>query len=173
MKITVPVLRAAGCSDALIVRICELAQNEAILDTRTKNRLRKQRSRHAIARDTRDMCDIAPLSTEESLKDSSEGKSLKSRGARLPIDWRPNADDIQFARGLIAEAWHIEADKFRDYWHDKPGADGRKVTWSATWRNWVRRVAEQRKTGNGKANNDRFVSNTLADLWDDRRSKAP
>lgn len=28
---------------------------------------------------------------------------------------------------------------FADHWRAKPGADGRKADWLATWRNWVRR----------------------------------
>lgn len=30
------------------------------------------------------------------------------------------------------------ADSFRDYWVAKPGKDGVKLDWLATWRNWVR-----------------------------------
>jgi hypothetical protein len=38
-----------------------------------------------------------------------------------------------------------EHEKFCDYWRAKPGKDGRKVDWVATWRNWMR-TAEQRYT---------------------------
>jgi hypothetical protein len=69
------------------------------------------------------------------------------RGARLPDDWSPSEEDRAFARSL-GVAVDREAASFRDYWHSKPGADGRKVNWSATWRNWVRRSSE-RKQGNG------------------------
>lgn len=30
------------------------------------------------------------------------------------------------------------ASNFLDYWQAKPGKDGRKLDWEATWRNWVR-----------------------------------
>jgi len=33
--------------------------------------------------------------------------------------------------------------KFCDYWRAKPGKDGRKLDWPATWRNWMR-TAESR-----------------------------
>jgi hypothetical protein len=69
------------------------------------------------------------------------------RGARLPDDWSPSEEDRAFARSL-GVAVDREAASFRDYWHAKPGADGRKTNWSATWRNWVRRSSE-RKQGNG------------------------
>jgi len=69
------------------------------------------------------------------------------RGTRLPADWSPTEDDRAFASAL-GVAVEREAASFRDYWHAKPGADGRKTNWSATWRNWVRRTSE-RKQGNG------------------------
>ncbi len=69
------------------------------------------------------------------------------RGTRLPADWAPTEDDRGFAASL-GVAVEREAASFRDYWTSKPGADGRKTNWSATWRNWVRRTSE-RKQGNG------------------------
>jgi len=69
------------------------------------------------------------------------------RGTRLPADWSPTEADRAFATNL-GVAVDREAASFADYWHSKPGADGRKTNWSATWRNWVRRTSE-RKQGNG------------------------
>jgi hypothetical protein len=62
-------------------------------------------------------------------------------GTRLPDDWTPSPEDVAFARsrgvpeGQVAEL----AGEFRDYWTSVPGAKGRKLDWSATWRNHVRR----------------------------------
>jgi len=60
-------------------------------------------------------------------------------GTRLPGDWTL-PDEWR--------AWAIEArpdldvgtvaDSFHDFWVAKPGKDGRKADWLATWRNWVR-----------------------------------
>ena len=75
------------------------------------------------------------------------------RGARLPADWSPTEDDRAFAASL-GVAVEREAASFRDYWTSKPGADGRKTNWSATWRNWVRRTSE-RKASNGSGSRDR------------------
>lgn len=67
------------------------------------------------------------------------------RGSRLDKNW-----------ALPAEwrAWCLEnrpdldpdkvAEQFRDFWVAKPGKDGRKSDWLATWRNWCR---SQQKTG--------------------------
>ncbi len=69
------------------------------------------------------------------------------RGTRLPADWEPSGEERSFAQALGIDPAR-EAATFRDYWHGKPGAAGRKSNWTATWRNWVRRSSE-RKQGNG------------------------
>jgi len=65
-------------------------------------------------------------------------------GSRLPSDWWPSPDACQFAGGLGLDAGAVGA-KFRDYWIAQPGAKGRKLDWDATFRNWCRREAENRK----------------------------
>lgn len=62
-------------------------------------------------------------------------------GERLAPDWQP---DVAYARslGLLDAAVAREAEKFRNYWSAKPGADGRKLDWGATWRNWCIRASE-------------------------------
>ena len=77
---------------------------------------------------------------EESREEKKEEKRAREpSGSRLPLDWvmpdewaawakeaRPDLDPI------------ITSCRFADYWHGKPGKDGRKADWLATWRNWVR-----------------------------------
>jgi len=88
-------------------------------------------------------------STEKSVEGGAGGTraARADRGTRLPADWSPTEEDRKFAASL-GVAVEREAASFADYWHAKPGADGRKTNWSATWRNWVRRTLE-RKQGNG------------------------
>lgn len=65
--------------------------------------------------------------------------SAKSRAVRLPPDWRPTDDQVEWTgreRPDVDVA--VEIEKFRDYWHAKAGKDARKVDWAATWRNWIR-----------------------------------
>jgi len=61
----------------------------------------------------------------------------------LPADWAPDADLADWTR---QNAPNVDAkrelSKFRDFWAAKPGKDGRKLDWPATWRNWIRRAAE-------------------------------
>jgi hypothetical protein len=83
--------------------------------------------------------EVAPLSAL-SKKKAIEGKI----GSRLPPDWQPSEDCQSFA-AQHGVPWSSEAEKFRDYWCAQAGAKGRKADWPATWRNWVRRAAEDRK----------------------------
>lgn len=62
-------------------------------------------------------------------------------GTRLPAGWQPDDDDLRFAAENGVDG-RVEAAKFRDYWHAVAGAKGRKQDWDATWRNWIRRAAE-------------------------------
>lgn len=75
-----------------------------------------------------------------------------AKGTRLPLAWFPSpelravATDLGFTDPEVDEI----ADEFRDYWSAKPGKDGRKLDWDATWRNWVRKERRHRDArGNG------------------------
>lgn len=74
-----------------------------------------------------------------------EGKGVpeakSERGHRLPTDFRLSDADRAFAAG---EGWTPEQiigaeAEFVDHWSNEPGAKGRKLDWSKTWRNRVRR----------------------------------
>lgn len=62
-----------------------------------------------------------------------------ARGTRLTADWEMPCEWLNWASGerpdLDAEK---TAEQFRDHWAAKPGKDGLKLDWFATWRNWVR-----------------------------------
>lgn len=63
----------------------------------------------------------------------------QSRGGRLPDDWQPTPELIEYARAKrpgmnIAD----QAEAFRDYWHAKAGAGARKVDWNLTFKTWIR-----------------------------------
>lgn len=69
-----------------------------------------------------------------------------SRGKRIDPAWEPGPEGLNYAedQGLTPVEIRRESEAFRDYWLAKPGQDGRKSDWRATWRTWVRRVAERR-----------------------------
>lgn len=48
-------------------------------------------------------------------------------------------------QGLNVAEINTELQKFCDYWNAQPGQKGVKLDWPATWRNWVRRVAENKQ----------------------------
>lgn len=73
-------------------------------------------------------------------KQNIDAPSSKSRqGTFLPADWALPADWRMWA---VEERPDIDVDAvasmFRDYWIAKPGKDGKKADWQATWRNWVK-----------------------------------
>lgn len=72
--------------------------------------------------------------------------SAQSRklGTRLPEPFIVT-DEMKdwFAKNCPHVAAKFEHDKFLDHWRGKPGKEGRKLDWIATWRNWMR-TAEDR-----------------------------
>jgi hypothetical protein len=101
-------------------------------------------------------------SSNENDRDSSASLGARAspradRGTRLPADWEPSNEERDFALALGIDPGR-EAATFRDYWHGKPGAAGRKSNWTATWRNWVRRTSERRTThGTGSRERNGFI----------------
>lgn len=80
-------------------------------------------------------------------KEEPNGSSKKqiSRGSRLPRDWQLPRPWGQWAvdAGMAETRVRSEAEVFRDYWIAKPGKDGTKLDWEATWRNWIKRCLER------------------------------
>ena len=74
---------------------------------------------------------------EEKTEEAPTAKS--PRGTALPEAWSLPVDCKTWAEGARPDVDVLTvADSFRDYWVAKPGKDGRKADWLATWRNWVR-----------------------------------
>lgn len=72
------------------------------------------------------------------------------RGTRLSADWVLPADWREWCtthRPDLDPA--AVAEQFRDFWVSKPGKDGRKTDWLATWRNWCRGQKPGAKRANG------------------------
>jgi len=60
-------------------------------------------------------------------------------GSRLPPDWQLPFEWQQWAEKERPDLdLHTVACQFHDFWIAKPGKDGRKLDWQATWRNWIR-----------------------------------
>ena len=67
-------------------------------------------------------------------------------GTRLPDDFHPSPEMFEWFRENCPHVdGKTEHAKFCDYWRAKPGKDGRKLDWVATWRNWMRTAEERYK----------------------------
>ena len=65
-------------------------------------------------------------------------------GTFLPDDFTVTPEMVDWFRKNCPHVdGKFQTEKFIDHWRGKPGKDGRKVDWVATWRNWMR-TAEER-----------------------------
>lgn len=94
---------------------------------------------------------------EEAQKASPSSPRAKAgrdpMGTRLPDEWGLSEELFEWSTAEArAPPKLIEAEvpRFRDYWRAKPGKDGRKRDWDATWRNWLRNAME--RAGHGGRN---------------------
>ena len=81
----------------------------------------------------------------------------RSRGSRLPPDWQPSE---------ILKAWaekerpdlelRVVIEMFKNHWTAKPGKDGCKLDWEATFRNWV--LKERPGSKRAAPNYDRMIA---------------
>ena len=87
------------------------------------------------------------------------------RGTRLPADFIPSENSRQT---ITAEAPTLdlrrEHARFCDHWQAQPGQKGVKLDWDATWRNWMRRAADDaRRNGtNGKSRRQQETDDLFA-----------
>lgn len=66
-------------------------------------------------------------------------KNGGAKGTRLSPDWIPSeAVRVQMAQQRPDLDLRLEHENFVDYWTAKPGKDGLKLDWDATWRRWMR-----------------------------------
>ena len=70
--------------------------------------------------------------------------SASPRGTRVPDDFKPSDEMVAWARQHAPGVGWREHDRFMDYWRAQPGQRGVKLDWVATWRNWMRKAADDR-----------------------------
>lgn len=66
------------------------------------------------------------------------------RGHPIPGDFTVTEEMAAWAREKAPTCGTADHEAFCDYWRSIPGAKGRKLDWTATWRNWMRREHERR-----------------------------
>jgi hypothetical protein len=173
LTVTIKAMLASGCSAeqlANVVEAHEQAQLEIQKEKRAKRAAQKrvERERRLMSpnvaatssdnvRHDATTCDISSPSspspdgfppayivqdyTPPSFTPTSTPSPRANKGKRLPEDWQPTVEDYSFADRLGVGG---EVDTFRDYWNSQPGQRGVKLDWSATWRNWCRRAAQNK-----------------------------
>lgn len=97
----------------------------------------------------------------------------RKTGTRIPDGFQPAPDMITWFREKCPHVdGKTEHEKFCDYWRSKPGKDGRKLDWAATWRNWMR-TAEERSRPRQRAGPGRGTREAPADPrreWEQNRA---
>lgn len=82
---------------------------------------------------------VSPGPTDLSARD-------RKLGTRLPDDFTPSPEMFEWFRKNCPHVdGKTEHAQFCDYWHSKPGKDGRHLDWVATWRRWMRTAEERSK----------------------------
>lgn len=122
---------------------------------RAQEAVRKREERNADKRpqDVQEMSasDADKMRTREEKR--REEVKAEQRASRLPEDWVPSEDEIDFCKSERPDLNpRAVGEQFRDYWVAQPGAKGRKTDWTATWRNWVRN--QRGKPMNGHSSGD-------------------
>ncbi|MDR6768638.1 hypothetical protein J2W88_003942 [Acidovorax delafieldii] len=118
----------------------------------SKERVAKHRALQKQKQEQASNCDVTlhetkanGLDTDTDTEQSIGAPSAKSpRGTALPKDWTLPGDWKTWAEKERPDVDVVTvAESFRDFWIAKPGKDGRKADWQATWRNWVRNQRAQ------------------------------
>jgi hypothetical protein len=90
---------------------------------------------------------VTPASPEPSMNhpepsgEPSERASARTttKATRIPVPFTVTDDMVAWAaRETPGLDLRRHTDAFVDYWTAAPGAKGRKLDWTATWRNWMR-----------------------------------
>ena len=82
-------------------------------------------------------------------------KPTASRGTRIPDDFTPDEATLTSPDfdPLTERQRRAQIPRFCDHFRGKPGKDGVKVDWQATWRNWLRNeIKFHAKTGASHGN---------------------
>lgn len=65
-------------------------------------------------------------------------------GTRIPANFTVTDTMAGWAaEHIIGVDIRAETARFADYWRARPGRAACRLDWAATWRNWMRRAAEQ------------------------------
>jgi uncharacterized protein YdaU (DUF1376 family) len=124
-----------------------------------------------------------PSPEEEKKTDAIASAKTKrqAKGTRLPEEWAPDFDAIAFSAvdsettgnpPLTAGEIERELAKFRDYWPGQPGQKGVKTDWQGTFRNWLRKAADDKQNRKSAYAPRAGAADKMADAFSHLRAKA-
>ena len=80
-----------------------------------------------------------PVGMEGNGREKEKELKASQRGSRLANDFLFTGEWLAFCKEQRPDLQPVQTfEQFKDYWCAKPGKDGVKLDWFATWRNWVR-----------------------------------
>lgn len=133
-----PVTVPDSLSDALSDSPSDTPRVGVTLRTRSTNPQPTTRNPHSAT----------PSPQPSTLAESKDSAGSRKRAHRLPDDWQPSPDLIEFVKRECPNVdGRIETQNFCDYWHAKAGKDATKLDWSLTYRKWMR-TEQQRAPAN-------------------------
>ena len=91
--------------------------------------------------------DVQPTNNHKPITKNQEPVVKTQRGSRLPTDFVLSSEWAEWAQAARPDLNVKEvAEQFKDFWIAKPGKEGVKLDWQATWRNWVRNQKAPKQT---------------------------
>lgn len=99
-------------------------------------------------------------------QDGKKTRADRRRGTRLPAGFAVTDEMKTWAREHTPLAGLVDHEMFVDHWRAQSGQRAVKADWVATWRNWMRRVQEnksrfQQPSGARKSTTDERVATAL------------
>lgn len=151
------------------------AELEALVARRSADRDRKRRERERASTAAKQQASDASRDTSADASDPVERRETditpphppgasppRKRGTRIPADFQVTAEMVTWAREHVPHVnGRAETAKFIDYWQAKAGRDACKLDWPATWRNWMRRSAEQQPTHGRHASKEQLFDRAM------------
>jgi hypothetical protein len=125
--------------------VVEIQRRSKLLAKRKQNALPETETETETEREIEKETPLRGVKKSRS-PNGSRGGQVEVFGRRLPEKWEPSPEDRVFAASLLLDVDAVLGE-FRDYWKGVPGARGRKLDWSATFRNRCREVAGRRTNG--------------------------
>lgn len=92
---------------------------------------------------------------EEPPVEGAPSGATTTRGSRCPDPFLVTPEMWAWAAKEVPTVdGHDQTARFVDYWRAKSGKDATKLDWVGTWRNWLRRAADDARGRRGPSRND-------------------